>query len=344
MKKRLLRNVRPDIFNTIKNKNIYYDVGVGYSSNVEFICPRCGNVVIQSVSNVVRQGLSCKMCGDGISFGEKFVFNVLEQLHLNFNTHVVFSWSDRRIYDIMVSDNGIDTIIEVHGKQHYNGGFETYGGRDYLQEIENDNYKLKLAFANGFNQTTYTVVDCRESAFEYIKHSILKNDFFRKYNLDGIDWNKCMENAMSSYAIKAQKLWDEGCQIQDIVSQLKISRTTIRKYLKQGAEIGKCSYSVEESFKRRRTGTFVPTPPNTTMVAYLNEKQIFYSIADASIYTGIPYQYILKFARNKYKDFSRVRIGRNTEWKIINKNDVENMINVDGYVIVGSPPTSTVAG
>lgn len=341
--KELLRDVRPDIFALIKDKNLYLDISRCSGRKIEFICPRCGNVVIQSVSQAVMFGLSCKKCGDGISFGEKFVFNVLEQLHLNFDTHIMFSWSDHRAYDIVVhGDDYIDTIIEVHGKQHYSGGFETYGGRDYRQEVENDNYKMNLAFSNGFNQNTYVVIDCKESKFEYVKHSIYENIFFNKYDLNNIDWNECMENAMSSYSIRAQKLWDEGCKIEDISSQLKISRTTIRKYLKQGAEIGICSYSVKQSYLRRRSGTFVPAARGK-MVAYLDKKQIFYSMEDASRHTGIPRDYIVKYAKNKYKNFSMVRKGNNTKWKIINDEDVNYMVENEGYTIIGEPPRCTIA-
>lgn len=341
--KELLRDVRPDIFALIKDKNLYLDISRCSGQKIEFICPRCGNIVVQTVSQTVMFGLSCKKCGDGISFGEKFVFNVLEQLHLNFDTHVMFPWSDHRTYDIVVyGDNHINIIIEVHGKQHYSGGFETYGGRDYQQEVENDNYKMNLAFSNGFNQNTYIVVDCKESKFEYIKYSIQENIFFNKYDLNNIDWNKCMENAMSSYSIKAQKLWDKGYKIEDISSQLKISRTTIRKYLKQGAEIGICSYSVEQSYLRRRSGTFVPAARGK-IVAYIDNKQIFYSMEDASRHSGIPRDYIMKYCNNKYKDFRLVRIGNNTKWKIINKEDIDYLVKNEGYTIIGEPPKSTIA-
>ena len=102
MKKKLVRNVRPDIFAMIKDKCLYYNIGVGCINKIEFICPRCGTIITQSVNNVIRSGLSCKKCGDGISFGEKFIFNILEQLNLNFDTHIMFPWSNHRIYDIIL--------------------------------------------------------------------------------------------------------------------------------------------------------------------------------------------------------------------------------------------------
>ena len=338
MEKKLVRNVRPDIFAMIKDKCLHYNVGVGCINKIEFICPRCGAIITQSVNNVIRSGLSCKKCGDGISFGEKFIFNILEQLNLNFDTHIMFPWSDHRIYDIVLYQNNQPyVIVEVHGKQHYKGGFETYGGRDYSQELENDNYKMNLAFSNGFNRSTYVAVDCRESSFEYIKRSIQENVFFKQYDVSGVDWNKCMENALSSYAIKAQALWNEGYKIADISSILKISRTTIRKYLKQGAEIGVCTYSVSNSYHRRRVGTFIPTP--TKMVFSPELQQIFYSLSDAHRYTNISLSSICNCLKGTYKYAGKLSDGTHITWF---ETSFENalLLEKDGYYqIIGDKPT-----
>ena len=342
--KELLRDIYPDVFSLVADQGLHLNISKCSGKKIEFICPRCGSSVVQSVSQTVKLGLSCKRCGDGISFGEKFVFNVLEQLNIVFDTHVVFPWSNRRIYDVVVVCNVDNTnkIVEIHGKQHYNGGFETYGGRNQNEEAENDKYKMELAFANGFTGSTYIVVDCRESTLEYIKHSIQNNVFFKQYDLDQIDWGKCMQNAMSSYSIKAQQLWDDGYKITDISSRLNISRTTIRKYLKQGAEIGICSYSVPDSFSRRRKGTFVPAA-RTTLVALVDEKKIFYSIKIASEHTGVPYDYIMKYVNNLYKNLSAVRIGNKTLWIKVDQENIDAMIQNYGYVVIGEPSKNTLA-
>lgn len=337
MKKHLLRVFYPDIFNMIKDKNTYFDIGCGSAEKIEFVCPRCGNIVIQSVCNVIRNGLSCKKCGDGISFGEKFVFNVLEQLNLNFDTHVRFEWSCNRIYDVVLYENDIPyTIIEIHGKQHYVGGFESYGGRDYLQELENDSYKKNLALSNGFNEDSYIIIDCKESRFEYVKKSIQNNIFFQKYNLDNINWNDCMKNAISSYAIKAQKLWNDGHKIEYISHCLKISRQTIRKYLKQGAELGICNYSIESSFKRRREGTFIPSAPCMVYSPELNS--IFYSISDASRRTGVNGSGIHSALSGRYKYAGKSNCGEKLHWHRCTEDTAYTLVSSFGYKIIGDIP------
>ena len=64
---------------------------------------------------------------------------------------------------------------------------------------------------------------------------------------------------------------------------------------------------------------------------------------DASRHSGIPRDYIMKYCNNKYKDFRLVRIGNNTKWKIINKEDIDYLVKNEGYTIIGEPPKSTIA-
>jgi hypothetical protein len=251
MKKKLLRETRPDVFNMIKDKATYYNIGVGTQKEVELICPICGCILTQRINNVVKFGISCKRCGDGISFGEKFVFNILEQLKVDFDIHVKFGWSNGKIYDVGLYNNKqLIGLIEIHGDQHYNQGFATCGGRTYEEEVENDNYKKDIALKNGISNDMYIIVDCRISSFNYIKSSIENNKFFNQYDLSKIDWSLCAKNATSSYTAKAWNLWEAGYNVGLIAKQLKVNRYTVRRYLKHGAQAGLCSYSIEESSRR----------------------------------------------------------------------------------------------
>lgn len=320
MENQLLRDVRPDIFNMVKNQNIYKNIGVKSGKSIEFICPRCGSTVIQIVHNVTTRGLSCKMCGDGISFGEKFIFNLLDQLGVSFETHVTFPWSDRRIYDVCVHDNINNSLylLEIHGAQHYNGGFESIGGRTYQEELNNDAYKKHLAMQNGFCEDTYIVVDCRESTTEYIKNNIYNNTFFSQYNLDDVDWTLCTLNATSSYAIKAQQLWNDGYKMCDICSKLKLSSATIRKYLKIGTQNGVCYYTPEEAHRRswKKGGATRCTKNNSKSNGYKKKKvfcpelQLYFeSIVEASVKTGVSETQINYIVSGKRKIAKKNKYG-----------------------------------
>ena len=60
-----------------------------------------------------------------------------------------FDWSQRKRYDFYIEE--INTIIVVHGDQHYANSFESIGGKTLEKEIENDALKQRLAIENGMN-------------------------------------------------------------------------------------------------------------------------------------------------------------------------------------------------
>ena len=72
---------------------------------VNFVCPECGRVHSKAIHNVMsNKGLSC-ICGDGFSYPNKFIYSMLEQLNIEFETEKRFEWSDNRIYDFYIEHN-----------------------------------------------------------------------------------------------------------------------------------------------------------------------------------------------------------------------------------------------
>ena len=59
-------------------------------------------------------------------------------------------WANEKKYDFYLPDRHI--IVEVHGKQHYEGGFERAGGNNLESEQKNDQEKKKAAMQNGFSE------------------------------------------------------------------------------------------------------------------------------------------------------------------------------------------------
>lgn len=344
MKKELLRIARPDVFNMIKDQELYYNIGKTSKQKVDFVCPRCGNIVNQMVGNAARQGLSCKQCGDGISFGEKFVFNVLEQLQLDFDIHVQFAWSNGKIYDACIYDNNglCATLIEIHGQQHYGDGFESCGGRSYQQEVINDAYKMQLAAENGFVNNSYVVIDCRVSSATHIKNSIENHSYFHQYDLNTIDWKQCLQNATSSYVMRAQDLWNDGYGVGAIAKQLKIARYTVRRYLKQGAEFGLCSYSAKESSRRgvdairlaKHNRVYSSEIKINSVVASPQIKTIFASVNQASMVTGICRTSIYDCLSGKQRYAGLTQDGVEMTWCKISQEQFDNMLNNDDFIFV----------
>ena len=63
-------------------------------------CVRCGYIKNINLHNLLTNGIGCPRCGDGISFANKFVFNLLQQCNVEFENEKRFDWSNGKIYDI----------------------------------------------------------------------------------------------------------------------------------------------------------------------------------------------------------------------------------------------------
>ena len=154
-------------------------------------CPDCGYRKEMQIVDLVNQGFCCSRCSDGISYPEKFIHNLLEQLSVEFITQlgkITFSWCDIYRYDFYI--HNMDCIIEVNGKQHYE---ENSDWGSLAETQNNDNLKKYIAMVNGIKN--YICVDCRNSRIEWIKNSIMDSNLPKLFGfaVDDIDWLKCHE-------------------------------------------------------------------------------------------------------------------------------------------------------
>lgn len=250
-----LWKVAPDIAKLLWNPEDGHINTSGTIKKVDFRCPNC-NEKIQNkkIANVVKSGLFCIKCSDGISFPEKMMINVLMQLGIEFEFQKMFSWSKkaihnnnklsgRKFYDFYL--NKINCIIEVHGLQHYdNVNYEKIGGRSLEEEKENDTIKEFLANQNGINN--YIVIDCSKSDAAYIKNNIVESKLSTLFDLNIIDWLKCHEYSCNSFVKIACDLWNTKIGVKQIGEKLNLSSSTVVKYLKQGSQFGWCDYDPKE--------------------------------------------------------------------------------------------------
>lgn len=212
-------------------------------------CPDCKEIQSKKIkiTNLVSVGkISCEYCSDGISIPEKFIANILKDLNVEFESQKLFEWSrninnvnyrnqDTKIYDIYI--NKYHTIIELHGRQHYEECSLT--SRTLAEEQENDELKKDLALRNGI--VNYMVIDCHYSEFNYIYINI-QNQLEKYFDLHNVDFKKIWGESQTSLCVKAWEMWNKGLDIDQISKDLNLSTTTIRTYLNRGKEIEKCSY------------------------------------------------------------------------------------------------------
>ena len=239
----------PDIASLFLNpddKNKYIEHSNKYTY---FKCPRCGNIIYARITDVSYHGLSCKKCGDGISYPNKFI-SKLDNKNFKFKPEKKFNWSinykhenkklsGNKIYDMYIQDYNI--IIENHGDYHYNNRFEHIKGARTFEEVqENDTIKMNLALSNGIAKDHYIILDCYKSEMNYIKNSIMSSNLPQLLNFteDQIDWNECNRFATSSRIYEACNYWNSGIKdYKDIASIMKMHKDTIKRYIKKGKEL-----------------------------------------------------------------------------------------------------------
>ena len=213
---------------------------------IRMTCPHCGRPKDISPNRLFRtHSLGC-VCSDGVSYPNKFIYALLNQLDIIYSPEHTFKWSQKKRYDVYIST--LNCIIENHGEQHYDNSFTHIDSRTLEEEQENDKYKLELALKNGIEQ--YIVLDCRESNVAWLKNSVLNSILSKIFDLSTIDWIKCHEFACSNLINTAADLWNSGMGVYTIIKEMRLSEGTVVRYLKQAAECGLCDYTRENSYKR----------------------------------------------------------------------------------------------
>lgn len=288
------------------------------NQEIEVTCPYCGRKKKCRISHIYNyHSISC-VCGDGISYPEKFVYSLLEQLNIKFETQYSPEWlNSKQKYDFYLSD--YNTIIETHGIQHYE---ESNRGRSLQEEQENDRIKKELALNNGI--TNYIVIDCRNSEISWIKEQIFNSDLSKLFDLSKIDWNKCHEFACSNLVKEVCNYWHEHREINgedifttDVSKVFNLDRTTISRYLKKGAKLGWCNYDPKEEQKKNAKKM---QEQNNQPIYCPELNRIFTSIMDVEKELKINHSGISSVLNGKRKTSGKLPDGTKLHWKRVDKN------------------------
>lgn len=233
----------PDVAKMLSDPNVGYAISRGSKRIVSWTCPKCGECKMSSPKQVIGYGLACNVCSDGISYPNKFMYNVLLQLDIDFKREVsksipCFDWVGKYKYDFYLEMNNEKFFIEMDGGFHYDDYFLSY---EEVHAI--DVTKDLLAAEHGINMIR---IDCNyiliTNRFEYIKQSILNSKLNQILDLTHIDWEKCNKESVKSLCIEAGKQYDNGMGIREIASTLSVSYDSVYTWLKTLGKKGLCSY------------------------------------------------------------------------------------------------------
>ena len=261
----------PEIAKLLNNPSDGYKYHSTSDALLEWCCPICKHIQLRKLRTIFQNGFICELCTDGFSKPEKFMRSVLLQLNIDFEIHKSFSWSGEKSYDFYFNN----ILCETHGLQHYEHGFQCSGARSLEDEQENDRYKQKLAYMNGFDDASYIVIDCRKSEKDWIKNSILNSKLAEYFDLTNVDWDKCEVDCMTSLMHESCDLWNKGLNTSQIKETLHLSPKTscVSQYLKICASNGMCDYDPVESRKNA----------SIRKVICLNTNEVFNSIKEAQL-------------------------------------------------------------
>ncbi len=233
------------------------------------VCPYCNQIKRKPImiSKLVRDHCISCPCTDKISFPEKILYFLLEYLNIDFEyqvSRVNYSWCGRYKYDFGFKLDEELIIIETHGIQHYKSSNR---GRSLNQEQDNDKAKKNVAIKNGIKKRNYIVIDCRLSEFEYIKNNILRSRLGELYDLTKVEWNHIYKRAYSNLVKLAceYKRNNESLSTNDIGRIMKLDKTTIARYLREGTKYGWCNYDPE---LERRRGILKSSENNRRNLSY----------------------------------------------------------------------------
>ena len=181
--------------------------------------------------------LFCPVCGDGVSYPNKFLRSLLEQLNVE-DLQFEYSpeWANRYRYDSYFIYKKKQYIVEMDGGFHYD---QNFGEQTPEKVVERDKIKEKLAKEHNIKLIR---IDCQKSDKDYISKNILNSVLSKMFDLSNIDWNECHVNSLKSMVKQACDLYEEGYSSTKIAKKLNCSAGTIMRYLKMGAEISWCNY------------------------------------------------------------------------------------------------------
>lgn len=208
---------------------------------VDTKCPLCGHTRKLEVGKMYARGYRCSVCGDGISYPNKFIRAFLIQVNvdnLQFEYHA--AWLGTLSFDSYFEIEQKKYVVEMDGEQHFN-----YTGRGRSLEKEQANDRLKDELAEQHDITVIRI-DCRISDRYYIQKNIENSALAKLFDMSSIDWDKCTAIACKSLVSVICDYYNTvTISTKEIAEHFHLNMSTVVEYLKQGASFGLCDFSYE---------------------------------------------------------------------------------------------------
>ena len=285
------------------------------NKKVIVICPDCGRRKKIIIGNIYkRHGIQC-VCGDKMSYPNKFLFSFFEQLNAKFTPEKTFEWSENRRYDdYVLLPNGETLICENHGGFHYFENNYKTSKISLEEQQEIDKFKQEIALKNGI--TYYVQLDCRYSDKDWIRKSIENSMLADLFDLSKVDFNECNLFATKNLAKTVCDYRHDNPEVLDIdiAKHFNIGINATRTYLLKGDKLGWCKYNRQDERKRKAKNSIHKR--NASKPLYCVELDKYYH--DAGLFvevysneTGQELQYwaVSEACRGKKKSYNNLHFS-----------------------------------
>lgn len=283
------------------------------SKKIKCKCPVCNSVIgYRRVSEIYNHNVVCPNCSDGISYPEKFMYNLLKQLGIDFEYQYSPDWIKPKRYDFYFEFNNKKYIIEM------DGGIG-HGNKNRLSNMTSeeskaiDNIKDQIAIKH---EIELFRIDCKKSELNYIKNNILNSSLSKLFNLSNINWFEIDKQSQKSFIKKICNYKNNNPSVttSQIATIYNLSSITISKYLKIGNKYGWCIYNPKNEMSKNGA---VNGKANSKKVICLNTGKIYDSAKQAAIDTQVCRKSICSCCNGKYQSAGKLPDGTKLYWKYI---------------------------
>lgn len=285
-----LWDTRPDVAILLEDSENGYKYSSGSGKKVNFICPDCKSIQLKRIADVCADGLICSRCSDGISYAEKFMGNILEQLKIDFKKQITkaitgFEWIKYGYrYDFYIEVFDKKFFIETDGGLGH--GNKTFHGEDDVDGVRRDLIKDQMAQEHDIQVIR---IDCnykKGERFEHIKKHIMSSQLSNLFDLSSINWELCDRQAQKKIVVQIASLYNDCYTMEEMIENLNYDKMAIQRWLRQAKKIGLCEYDAKELAKRntdfKKTNTIVVNR-YTQDSQYINS---YNSLTEAAIDVG----------------------------------------------------------
>lgn len=203
------------------------------NQRTNIICPDCGKLHKNILINNIQKGHFGCECSDGISYPEKFMIDMLNQIGIEYKYQAIFEWCKYYNpyknkmtfgrYDFYIPC--LRLIIEMDGGYGHGNKEDTYEEDVYI-----DNMKDKLAKQQGIKVIRIdSIISCKE----YLSDSI-KSKLSTYFKIDNIDFDSCNNYAKSNLRHKViEEYIRKETYAQNLSGKYGVSVTTVIRWISQ---------------------------------------------------------------------------------------------------------------